>query len=375
LPSIGEEEIQEVVECLRSLWLTTGPRVERFEREFAETVGARYALAVNSGTAALHLALEAIGVSEGHQVITTPFTFTATAEVVRYLGADPVFVDIDPLTLNIDHREIEAAVSEKTRAILPVHYGGRACAMDEIMTIAGRHGLKVVEDAAHALPCAYGGKMVGSIGDATAFSFYATKTLVTGEGGMLTTSSEEIANRVKIMRLHGINRDVWDRYSSDKPKWSYDIVAPGYKYNMPDIMAAIGVRQLKKLYRFQQRRNEIAARYDEAFQDLPLTTPQRGSDLHSLHLYVILLRLEALKLSRNEFIEHMSEAGVGTSVHFIPLHLMPYWRDRYGLKPDDFPVALDVYRRTVSLPIYPLMSDDDVERVISAVRRIMERFS
>ena len=386
LPETGEEEIAEVTDTIRSGWLTTGPKVARFEKEFAEYVGAKYALAVNSATAGLHLALESAGIGPGDLVITTPYTFTATAEVVRYLGAEPVFVDILPETFNIDFNLVQEYLTQsrkgaknegkilegKVKAIIPVHFGGQACEMGEIRSIADQHGLKIIEDAAHALPCSSDGKMVGTIGDATVFSFYVTKTLATGEGGMITTDSEAMAKRIKIMRLHGINRDIWDRYTATKPNWYYEVVAPGYKYNMPDIMAAIGIHQLKKVQRFQQRRKDIAERYTQAFAELPLKTPvvKHPEDTHAWHLYVIQLELEKIKITRDEFIEKMAEKGIGTSVHFIPLHIQPYWRDRYGFKPEDFPVAYDCFKRAVSLPIYSKMTDDDVERVIQAVRDV-----
>ncbi len=373
IPEIGEEEIAEVIDCMRSGWLTTGSKAGRFEKDFAAYLQVPYALAVNSATAGLHLALEAIGIGSGDEVITSPYTFTASAEVIVYLGADPVFVDIDPETFNINPSNIEPSITRKTKAILPVHFGGQASNMSPIMENARRHGLKVIEDAAHALPCTYKGQMIGTIGDATVFSFYATKPLATGEGGMVVTTLEGVARRIKIMRLHGIDRDVWDRYTSTKPDWHYEVVAPGFKYNMPDLMAAIAIHQLKKIDQFQKRREEVAGRYTEAFSDLPLKTPcvARPGDKHAWHLYVIQLELERIKMTREEFIEKMGERGIGTSVHFIPLHLHHYWRDRYGFKPEDFPVALDCYHRAVSLPIYSKMAEDDVERVIKAVREIL----
>lgn len=373
LPDIGEEEVKEVLDTMQSGWLTTGSKTARFEEDFATYANMPYVLAVNSGTAGLHLALEASHVGVGDEVITTTYTFTATAEVIRYLGADPVFVDIDPKTFNIDPDRVEGAITGKTRAILPVHLGGQACHMDRIMELAQDHSLKVIEDAAHALPCSYQQQMIGTIGDATVFSFYVTKPLATGEGGMVVTASEEMEKRIKVMRLHGIDRDIWDRYNSNKLNWYYEVVAPGFKYNMPDLMAAIGIHQLKSIEQFQQRREEIARRYTEAFSSLPLRVPYvaRPQDKHAWHLYVIQLELERKKISRDEFIEKMAGKGIGTSVHFIPLHVHPYWRDRYGLKPQDFPVALDCYRRAVSLPIYSRMSDDDVDRVIKAVREIL----
>lgn len=373
-PDIGNEEISEVVDTLKSGWLTTGPKTSRFENDFSKFINAPYSLAVNSATAGLHLSLEAIGISPGDQVITTPYTFTASAEVIRYLGADPVFVDIDSRTFNMDPEKIEAAITPRTKAIIPVHFGGQACDMSRIMEIARQYRLRVIEDAAHALPTSCRGKMVGTIGDTTVFSFYVTKTLATGEGGMVVTSSEKIAKRIKTMRLHGINRDIWDRYTAKKPNWYYEVVAPGFKYNMSDIIAAIGINQLKKNEQFQKRREMIAHRYNKAFAQLPLQTPYvaHPEDTHAWHLYVVQLELEKIRFSRNEFIEKMAEQGIGTSVHFIPLHLQPYWRDRYGFKPEDFPVALDCYQRAVSLPIYSKMSDDGVERVINAVREILK---
>ena len=379
LPEIGEEEIQEVIDTLRSGWLTTGPKTALFEQQFAQFVEAPYALAVNSATAGLHLALEAIGIGAGDQVITSPYTFTASAEVIRYLGADTVFIDIQPQTFNLDPLLLERKIKElscqskKLKAILPVHIGGQTCDMQCIVELARRYELKIVEDAAHAFPCDYNGQKIGSIGDATVFSFYVTKPLATGEGGMITTSSEEMMKRMKTMRLHGINRDIWDRYRSKTPNWYYEVVEPGFKYNMSDIMAAIGIHQLKKAERFHQRRQEIATRYHQGLANLPLRTPVivHPQNTHAWHLYIVQLELEQLKLTRDEFIEKMAEKGIGTSVHFIPLHLHPYWQTRYGLQPADFPVALNCYRRAVSLPIYTKMTDDDVERVIQAVKDIL----
>jgi dTDP-4-amino-4,6-dideoxygalactose transaminase len=371
LPCIGEEEINEVVDTLKSGWLTTGPKTKRFENDFAQFVGVDHALAVNSCTAGLHLALEAIGIKAGDKVITSPYTFTATAEVIRYLGADPVFVDIDPQTFNIDPYQLAATLDivDGVKAIIPVHFAGQACDMDPILESAAQFSVKVVEDAAHALPTLYKGRMVGSLGDITAYSFYVTKTLATGEGGMITTANPEYAERMSILRLHGMSRDVFDRNSS----WHYDVVAPGFKYNMTDMAAALGIHQLQKAESFQQRRAEIANLYTNNLNDLPLTIPyQADYTSHAWHLYVIQLDLENLTIDRKTFIERMAAAGIGTSVHFIPLHLQTYWRDRYSLKAEDFPVALDVYNRAVSLPIYPCMSDDDVHRVIAQVRTILK---
>jgi len=375
LPDIGDDEINEVVDALRSGWLTTGPKTRRFEEDFARYIGAGVeALAVNSATAGLHLALEAAGIGPGDEVITTPFTFTATAEVIRYLGAHPVFVDIEENTHNIDPENIEAAITTRTRAIIPVHFGGLACDMNRILKIALRHGLKVVEDAAHALPATVEKRLIGSLdSDATVFSFYATKTLATGEGGMVVTRNPELARRCRVMRLHGIDRDAFDRYTSVKPAWFYSVVAPGFKYNMTDIAAAIGIHQLRKVKSFRERREALAQRYDQAFQDLDLQLPAHApiGEKHAWHLYVI--RLASAHLDRDEFINEMAALGIGTSVHFIPLHLHPYWRDTYHLTPEQFPNATRTFKQVVSLPLYPRMTNSDQDRVIDAVRSLLSR--
>jgi len=380
LPDIGEEEIAEVVDSLRSGWITTGPKVKRFEEQFAAFIGEGFgAVSCNSATAGLHLALEAIGIGPGDKVLTTPYTFTATAEVVRYLGADPVFADIDPTTFNIDPQAAREAAAgcEPLKAIIPVHFAGQSCEMDELQKLATERGLRVIEDAAHTLPATFGGRMIGTLSDATVFSFYATKTIATGEGGMVVARDPEFLQRIRTMRLHGINRDVFDRYTSTAPKWYYEVVAPGFKYNMPDTAAAMGIHQLKKAWRFLERRRSIAERYTKELAGLPLRTPvvAHPAEVHSWHLYVLQLELESLEVDRGRFIELMAEQGIGCSVHFIPLHLQPYWRDRYQLKPESFPVASDVYSRAMSLPIYTRMTDDDVGRVIRAVRAIAERYA
>ncbi|MFO0793697.1 MAG: DegT/DnrJ/EryC1/StrS family aminotransferase [Candidatus Brocadiaceae bacterium] len=374
LPDIGEDEINEVVDSLRSGWLTTGPKTKRFEEDFAAFVGDGVeAIAVNSATAGLHLALEAVGISPGDEVITTPYTFTATAEVVRYLGAHPVFVDIDQNTFNIDPSKIEKAITPRTKAIIPVHFAGLACNMDPIMAIAKKYKLKVVEDAAHSLPTTYCGKLVGTFeSDATVFSFYVTKTIATGEGGMIVLRDSGIAKRCRVMRLHGINRDVFNRYTTTKPSWHYEVVAPGFKYNMTDVAASLGIHQLKKARAFQKRRAEMAAYYNNALEDLPVILPPKApkDDLHAWHLYVLRLGSK-VNISRERFIELMAERGIGCSVHFIPLHLHPYWRDTYHLRPQDFPNALAVYERAVSLPLYTKMTGKDQKRVVEAVRGIL----
>ena len=375
LPEIGDEEIAEVADTLRSGWITTGPKARRFEADFAAFLGDEglQCIAVNSATAGLHLALEALGIAPGDEVITTTHTFTATAEVVRYLGADVKLVDIDPATLCIDPAQVEAAITPRTKAILPVHYGGLAADMPALLDIARRHGLKVVEDAAHALPTTTGGRLVGTLdSDATVFSFYANKTMTTGEGGMLVTRDAALAQRARVMRLHGMSRDAFDRFTAKVPSWYYEIVAPGFKYNLTDIAAALGLHQLKRARGFQQRRAQIAARYDEAFAALPLLTPPRpaAGELHAWHLYALRLG-DGAGIARDRFIEALFEQGIGCSVHYIPLHLHPYWRERYGLQPAQFPHSQQAYERLVSLPIYTRMSDADVERVIAAVRRVL----
>lgn len=374
LPDIGEEEIAEVVHTLRSGWITTGPKTKQFEDDFALYLGdGVHAVAVNSATAGLHLALEAIGIKEGDEVITTTHTFTASAEIVRYFGADPIFVDIDPDTYCIDADAIEDAITSKTRAIIPVHYGGLACDMNRIQDIAKRYNLAVVEDAAHAFPTLYGGKVVGTLESVCAiFSFYATKTIATGEGGMLVTRDSRIAARARVMRLHGIDRDAFDRYTSDRPAWYYQVVAPGFKYNMTDLAAALGIHQLRKAAQFRQRRAEIAARYDKELRALPLRLPPDGApgDEHAWHLYVVQVTHDS-PINRDELIRKLFEAGIGCSVHYIPLHQQPYWRERYHLTPEQFPNSQRLYEGCVSLPIYTKMSDADQTRVIEALRSIV----
>ena len=372
LPDIGDEEIESVLAVLRSGWLTTGAKAKQFEQEFAAMVGARHAVAVNSCTAALHLALEAIGVQEGDEVLVPTMTFAATAEVVTYFRAKPVLVDCTEETLNIDPRAIERAMTEKTKAIIPVHFGGHPCEMDRILDMARAHHLHVVEDAAHALPARYRGKMVGSIADATCFSFYATKTLTTGEGGMVTTDNPEWAARIRGMSLHGLSRDAWNRYSA-QGSWGYEIVAAGFKYNLTDMAAALGIPQLHKCEQFWKIREHYAALYREGLSDLPeLILPSAADHVqHAWHLYVVQLRPERMRIGRNMAIDLLKQEGIGCSVHFIPLHLHPYYRERWDYRPADFPVASKVFDRIISLPLYPKMTEDDVRRVIAAVRKLI----
>ncbi|MHB1163458.1 MAG: DegT/DnrJ/EryC1/StrS family aminotransferase [Minisyncoccota bacterium] len=374
-PDIGEEEIAEVVDALRSGWVTTGPRARRFEEDFSAYLGGGLeSIAINSATAGLHLALEALGVGPGDEVITTTHTFTATAEVIRYLGATPVFVDVKPDTLCIDVDAVRAAVTPRTKVIMPVHYAGLSADMTGLLAIAREHGLRVVEDAAHALPATHHGKLIGTLdSDITVFSFYANKTITTGEGGMLVTRDRAIADRARTMRLHGINRDAFGRFTAKTPSWYYEVVAPGFKYNLTDVAAAIGLHQLRKADAFQAGREHIARRYDEAFRDLPLVLPAHApaGDRHAWHLYVIRLG-DDVAISRDEFINRIYARGIGCSVHYIPLHLQPYWRDEYALRPELFPVSQRAYERMLSLPIYTRMGDADVGRVIEAVTRILQ---
>ena len=374
VPAIGEEEIAAVVGVLKSGWLTTGSKVKEFEQQFCRFVGARHAVAVNSATAALHLGLAAVGIKEGDEVIVPTMTFAATAEVVLYLKAKPVLVDCTADTLNIDPVAIERAITPRTKAIIPVHFAGQPCDSERISSLARTHGLKVIEDAAHALPARDHGRMIGSIGDITCFSFYATKTITTGEGGMATTNNPEWAEKMRMLSLHGISHDAWNRYSSEG-SWYYEVTHVGYKYNLTDIAASLGIEQLKKCRRFAAARRRIADAYSAAFADLaeiraPFAEPDKE---HAWHLYVIRLELERLTINRREFIEALREMNIGSSVHFIPLHLHPFYRQTFGYQPADFPEAAGAYERIVSLPIYPNMSDADVEDVIGAVRSIVER--
>ncbi len=372
LPDIGDDEIAEVVDTLRSGWVTTGPKARRFEAAFAAFLGdeSLHCVAVNSATAGLHLALEALGLGPGDEVITTTHTFTATAEVVRYLGADVKLVDIHPATLNLDLAAVQAAITPRTRAVMPVHYGGVAVDMTALHQLARQHGLKVVEDAAHALPSSHRGALVGTLAsEATVFSFYANKTMTTGEGGMLVTRDAALAQRAQVMRLHGMNRDAFDRFTAKVPSWYYEIVAPGYKYNLTDIAAALGLQQLKKVQAFQARRAAIATHYDQALAGLPVLLPPRppAGDVHAWHLYPLRLAPGA-RCTRDQLVEQLFAAGIGCSVHYIPLHLQPYWRDRYGLTPAMFPHSQQAFENMLSLPIYTRMSDADVARVVAAVR-------
>lgn len=385
-PSLGQEEIDEVIDTLRSDWITTGPKVKRFEREFAAFIGAPAALAVSSATAAMQVGLAALGIGPGAEVITTPMTFCSTVHVIEQLGARPVLVDVDPVTLTIDPDGVEAAVTPRTRALLPVHLYGHPCDMDRLLAIAERHNLAVVEDAAHALPTRFHGRMIGAaplvhttgerwrVRAMTAFSFYATKNLTTGEGGMLSGEVEAI-EQARLWSLHGMSRDAYKRYSAEG-SWYYEVVLPGFKCNMTDIQAALGLQQLKKLPAFQQRRREIVTRYQAAFHALPeVQTPVELPGAESAwHLYILRLNLEQLRIDRAQFIEELTRRNIGASVHFIPVHIHPYYADRYGYQPADFPIAYHAYQRIVTLPLYPRLGDQDVTDVIGAVQDVVETY-
>ncbi len=379
-PSIAAEEEEAVLAVLRSGWLTTGEVTAHFEKEFAAAVGTRHALAVNSATAGLHLALEALGVGPGSVVLTTPYTFAATAEVARYLGADPVFVDIDRATLNIDPALLQSTLERllkagrKVSAMMPVHVAGLPCDMDAIGHLSLRYGVPIVEDAAHAFPVRHGARFAGTLGDAGVYSFYPTKSITTGEGGMVVTDRDEVAKRVRVMRLHGIDREVWNRYAEPGASWKYDIVAPGYKYNMPDMASAIGRVQLRKADVFWERRRSIVRRYLTALNGLDYLSLPGWVENHAWHLFILRVKPAALSIDRDAFIVELQRRGIGASVHFIPLHTMSYYRERYGLKPEDFPVALECYQAAVSLPLSASLTDEDVEQVIEAVVEVGAAF-
>ncbi len=382
-PECGDDEIQEITDVLKSGWLTTASRCSMFEKDFAKFVGVKHALAVNSATSALHIGLDAIGIKEKDKVLVPTFTFTATAEVVRYMKADPVFVDCDLETFCVTPTIIENILANdqslitdnSLKAIIPVHFGGHACDMNSILELCKDNNLKIIEDAAHALPPKYNGRMIGTIGDITCFSFYANKTITTGEGGMLCTNDDNIARRVKIMRLHGINRDVWDRFSNGA-SWEYDIVAPGFKYNMPDINAAMGIHQLRKAELFRDKRQLIAEAYYESLRDIPgLILPKINCAMedHSWYLFNVLIEPDKTLggINRDEFINEMTRRNIGTSVHYKPIHRMTYYRKRYELKPEMFPNAEWVYQRCVCLPIFSAMTDEEVNYVIQNIRELM----
>ena len=375
-PQIEEDEIREVVDCLRSGWISTGPRVAQFEELFKQYIGSKYALALNSCTAGLHLSMIVAGLKPGDEVITTPMTFAATANAILHTGATPVFVDIELPSMTIDPALIERKLSPKTKAILPVHLCGRPCNMDRIMATAKKHNLLVIDDAAHAIEAAYQGKKIGTIGDMTVFSFYVTKNLVTGEGGMVTTDNDEYAEKIQTYGLHGMSKGAWRRYSDEGFK-HYQIIYPGFKYNMMDIQAALGIHQLKRLEAGLARREEIWQRYDEAFKALPveLPAPAEPGTRHARHLYTLLIKLEDLRADRDTIQQALHGENIGTGIHYMSLHLHQYYRERYGFQKHDFPNALYVSERTISLPLSTKLTDEDVQDVIEAVKKVIDKYS
>jgi dTDP-4-amino-4,6-dideoxygalactose transaminase len=374
-PLIEQDEIDAVISVMKSGWLTTGPKVEEFERAFAHYLGVRHAMAVNSCTAALHLALEAIGLRDVDEVLLPTLTFTATAEVVTYFKAKPVLVDSEPCYFNLDCDQLERHITPHTRAIIPVHLAGHPCEMTRILELARHRGLYVIEDAAHAFPAKYNDRFIGTLSPLTAFSFYATKTLTTGEGGMVTTEDDALASRIRLMRLHGMNHDAWKRYRADGC-WRYEVVEAGYKYNLTDIQAALGLAQLAKTERMLRQRVRLAHLYTQGLADcVAFRLPRVSSAVqHAWHLYVILVRPENLTINRDQLIEELRRRGIGTAVHFIPLHLHPYYQKRWGYRSGQFVVAEDYFRRCLSLPLYPAMTQEDAERVIEGLRDIAYEF-
>lgn len=373
-PLIGEEEIAEVVDTLRSGWITTGPKTKQFEQEFAEFIGVPSALAVSSATDAMLVGLAALGIGPGDEVVTTPMTFCSTVHVIEHLGARPVLADVGPDTLNVDPEQVASAITPRTRAVMPVHLYGHPCEMDALLDIAAQHNLYVLEDAAHALPARYKGRMIGTLGTLTAFSFYATKNLTTAEGGMLT-GDPDVVEQARVWSLHGMSRDAYKRYSAEG-SWYYEVILPGFKCNMTDIQAAIGLHQLGKLPQFQARRRGIVRRYNAAFSQIeelqiPVEHPQVE---HAWHLYALRLNLEGLAIDRARFIRELRARNIGTSVHFVPIHLHPYYRDKYGYQPQDFPMAYENYQRLVSIPLNLRMSDQDVNDVIEAVLDVVNAY-
>ncbi len=375
IPDVTEAEIRAVEEVLRSRWLTTGPNTKKLEKDFARRVGGKHGVAVNSCTAAMHLALESFGIGPDDEVIVPSMTFAASAEVVRYLGARPVLVDILAGDHTVDPGAVEAAITPRTKAIIPVHFAGQACAMDALMPLAADRGIKILEDAAHSFPCRFGEKTIGSIGDITCFSFYATKTLTTGEGGMAVTDNDDWADRMRVMSLHGISKDAWKRYTAEG-SWYYEIIAPGFKYNLTDVAAALGLVQLERTDEMLEARRRIARTYTEALSesDALELLEVNDFDAHSWHLFVIKIVEDKLSIDRGRFIEELKERGVLTSVHFIPLHIHPYYRETYGYEPGDLPVSHDCYSRSISLPIYSAMKEEEITCVCENVIDVLEKF-
>lgn len=371
-PIIEQPEIEEVVASMKSGWLGTGPKVHKFEEMYKEYKGSKYAMALNSCTAALHLSLLAIGIKPGDEVIVPTMTFTSTANVVIHTGGIPIFADCKKDTMNIDPEDIKRKITPRTKAIIPVHFAGRACEMDAIMEIAECYNLKVIEDCAHAIETEYHGKKAGTFGDLGCFSFYVTKNIVTGEGGMAITDNEEYASTIKIMALHGMSKDAWKRFGDSGYK-HYQVLYAGYKYNMMDLQAAIGIHQLPRVNNQWNRRQEIWNMYNEAFKDLPVFTPApvESDTKHAYHLYTLLLDIERLKISRDDFLDMMTKRNIGIGVHYVALHLHPFYQNAFGYKIGDFPNAEWISERTVSIPISAKLTDEDVENVIESVKIIL----
>lgn len=371
-PLIEEAEIEEVVATMRSGWLGTGPRASHFEEAIARYKHCPHVVALNSCTAALHLSLLASDVQAGDEVITTPLTFCATVNAIIHADATPVLADVDPVTMNISPAAVEAAITPRTKAILPVHFAGRPCDMDTLCDIAKRHNLKMIEDCAHAIETEYKGRAAGTFGDFGCLSFYVTKNIVTGEGGMVLAHRESDAARIKVLGLHGMSKDAWKRFGDEGYK-HYSVVEAGFKYNMMDLQAAIGIHQLERIERYWQRRRDIWTRYDEAFAGLPVTlpAPPEASTRHAYHLYTLLIDEERAGISRDDFLNAMTRHNIGVGVHYLSIPEHPYYRERFGWNPTDFPNAFHIGRRTVSVPLSPKLSDDDVQDVITAVRQIL----
>ena len=369
-PWIDETEIEAVSEVLASKWISTGARVREFERAFAECIGVKHAIAVSSCTAALHLSLVVTGIGIDDEVITTPYTFTATAEAIRYVGAKPVLVDINPETLNIDVNKIEKAITPKTKALMPVHIAGLPCEMETLHHICQKHNLLLIDDAAHAIPAEYKGRSIGTLGDLTAFSFYANKNITTAEGGMITTNSDAYTELLRTMRLHGIDKDAWSRQSK-RNMWRYDITTEGYKYNMTDIQAAMGLCQLMKINKIHERRQNIIHMYNEELSKLPqinVPAPADETSKHAWHLYIIQLN----DVDRDQFVETLRNQNIECSVHYVPLHLFQFYQKRYGYSEGDFPCAEQAFDKVVSLPLHPALTESDVHVVINTIKRILE---
>ena len=373
--SIGEEEVKEIIQTLNSGWLTTGQKTRLFEKTFADYIGCKHAIGLNSCTSGLHLSLVVSGVSSGDEVITSPITFPATTNVIVHQNAKPVFVDVEPETLNINCSEIESKINNKTKAILPVHFAGHPCDMDSIISLAQKHNLTVIEDAAHALESKYHGNKIGAIGNFTAFSFYATKNITTGEGGMLTTNDDHYADKLRILSLHGISKNAWKRYGKEGFQ-HWELLMPGYKYNMFDVQASLGIHQIKKVESFLNRRVQIVKKYNDAFEkteEIQLLKPESNIK-HAHHLYVIVIKTENLKVSRDKVLNEIQKRGIGVAVHFRSLHLQPFFKQHFNYKKGMFPQAEYLSDRVISLPLYPKMTDEDVSRVIETVLGVLHSF-